>query len=179
VAAVIVAAALTTTAGAWLLAGRLLTDSTPARNAELSGVAVSLEGAGWVPMESHHMDQQGGYQMPAQMMPGAPEGDDMRLGIPLTLTNTSPQTRQFNLLEEFSLVGGATASPVRLHSDTFGLLSRLGPGTAVSGVLYFDTTVPGPAEPPLLLRWHRGGESIDLVVSMSGASPASHPSHGS
>jgi hypothetical protein len=123
------------------------------------------------------MDSQGGFQMPAQMMPGAPAGDEMRLGIALTLRNTAEAVREFNLGEEFVLVGGVIDGAVRLHSDTFGLLRRLGPGSAVNGVLYFDTTVPAASAPALVLRWSRGGETFDLGIPIGGATHAPHP-HG-
>lgn len=122
-------------------------------------------------MDGHDMDNQGGYQMPAQMMPGAPVGDDMRLGVPLTLVNTDRQPRQFNLVEEFSLGGGRNETIRRLHSDTFGRLSRLSPGSAVDGVLYFDTVVPDSADPPLYLMWRRDGETIRLAIPLTGAAP--------
>jgi len=125
-------------------------------------------------MDGHDMNNQGGYQMPAQMMPGAPVGDDMRFGVPLTLVNTSAEVRQFNLIEEFFLLGGRIDRPRTLHSDTFGQLSRLSPGSAVSGVLYFDTVVPDASDPPLYLEWRRDGETTALAIPrLAGA-----PNHG-
>src|SRR5688572_20004591 len=76
-----------------------------ASTASLGGLTVRLRDAGWLSMDGMN-HQQDGYQMPAQMMPGAPEGDDMRFGVPLTLVNTSSEVRQFNLANEFSLRGG-------------------------------------------------------------------------
>jgi hypothetical protein len=138
----------------------------------LGGITAALHGAGWVAMDGHSMGDQGGYQMPAQMMPGAPEGDDMRLGIRLTLTNTSQDPRQFNLADEFALGGGRTGAPRLLHSDTFGSLSRLNPGSAVDGVLYFDTVVPSHDDPPFYLLWKRGGNSAQLAVWIGVEGPA-------
>jgi hypothetical protein len=122
-------------------------------------------------MDSHNMDNQGGYQMPAQMMPGAPTGDDMRLGVPLTLVNTGDSVRQFNLGDEFLLGGGRNEEPRSLHSDTFGQLARLAPGSAVDGVLYFDTIVPGSDDPPLYLQWKRDGRTMLISIPMAGQAP--------
>ncbi len=132
--------------------------------ATLGGLTAQLHDAGWLSMESHQATDQGGYQMPAQMMPGAPAGDDMRLGVPLTLVNTGGKARGFELAEEFFLGGGRNDVPRELHSDTFGQLPRLGPGSAVDGVLYFDTTVPGAADPPMYLLWKRAGTSVQLAI---------------
>jgi len=171
-------AILCTVAGSWLLAGHFFATASPSASvATLHDVSAELHGSGWAAMDAHSMDQ-GGFQMPAQMMPGAPAGNEMRLGIPITLRNTGGGTQGFKLAEEFFLVGGLTEAPVVLHSDTFGLLSRLAPGTAVNGVLYFDTTVPSATDPPLALRWQRGGDTIDLAIPMLGSTPAQH-NHGS
>jgi hypothetical protein len=166
-------ALVSTGAGTWLAVDRLRPESSSS-DASLDGLAVQLGQAGWVSMDAHTMDSSGGFQMPAQMMPGAPVGDDMRLGIPLTLVNTSANARRFNLAEEFSLVGGAITTPVRPHSDTFGLLGRLNASNAVNGVLYFDTLVPTSEDPPLALRWSRGGTSVDIALRWVGAAPPTH-----
>jgi hypothetical protein len=144
---------------------------SPAGSATVDGLAVDVHESGWVPMDAHTMDSQSGFQMPAQMMPGAPAGDDMRLGIALTLLNTDDRVIEFNLADEFVLVGGTIDGAVRPHSDTFGLLDRLTPGSAVNGVLYFDTVVPAPTDPPLVLRWTRDGETVDLGVPLDRSAP--------
>lgn len=141
--------------------------TTPVDNtATVGGLSVSVRDAGWLTMDGHNMDNQGGYQMPSQMMPGAPTGDDMRFGVPLTLVNTSGDVRRFNVAEEFFLRGGRTAEPRAMHSDTFGRLTRLGPGNAVDGVLYFDTVVPDAADPPLYLEWRRDGDTTSLAIPL-------------
>lgn len=148
-----------------------------ADTATLGGLTVEPHDAGWLAMDGHNMDDQGGFQMPAQMMPGAPVGDDMRLGVPLTLMNTSQDTRPFNLVDEFFLGGGRNETTRSLHSDSFGALSRLAPGNAVNGILYFDTEVPGPADPPLYLIWKRDGDQVRLAVPLE--NQPEHEQHGS
>lgn len=119
---------------------------------------------------------QGGYQMPAQMMPGAPADGELRLGVPVTLANESEKVREFDLVKEFSLAGGPGDDTSRLNSDTFGGLARLNPGSAVDGVLYFDVKSPVPGDPPLYLKWTRGGSQDRLAVRIAAGQPA-HP-HG-
>jgi hypothetical protein len=128
-------------------------------------------------MDGHNMDNQGGYQMPAQMMPGAPVGDDMRFGVPLSLVNTSGDVRRFNLAEEFFLRGGRTEEPRALHSDTIGQLTRLGPGNGVDGVLYFDTVVPDAGDPPLYLEWRRDGDTTRLAIPLMAGGAPDHGGH--
>jgi hypothetical protein len=128
-------------------------------------------------MDGHDMGSQGGYQMPAQMMPGAPAGDDMRFGVPLSLVNTSGDARRFNLAEEFFLRGGRTGQPRALHSDTFGQLNRLAPGSAVDGVMYFDTVVPDAGDPPLYLEWRRDGDTTMLAIPMLANGAPDHGGH--
>jgi hypothetical protein len=134
----------------------------------LGGITARPHDAGWLGMDHDMSNQAGGYQMPAQMMPGAPEGDDMRLGIPLTLVNTDKRVREFNLAEEFSLGGGRNDEPRLPHSDTFGQLARLNPGSAVDGVLYFDTVVPNDTDAPLYLLWKRDGGTVRLAIPFLG-----------
>jgi hypothetical protein len=143
----------------------------------LGGLSVQLHNAGWLTMDGHDMGAQGGYQMPAQMMPGAPAGDDMRFGVPLTLINTSGGDRRFNTAEEFFLRGGPSGDTVAPHSDTFGRLGRLSPGSAVDGVLYFDTTVPDAGDPPLYLEWRRDGDTTRLAIPLMAGGQPQHGDH--
>lgn len=176
--AVIVVALLTAIAGTGLVVRRFTGAGAPISGAAtLGGLSARLHDSGWLSMDDAHHDDQGGYQMPAQMMPGAPAGDDRRIGVPLTLVNTGDRVRRFNLAEEFFLRGGRENGPRTLHSDTFGPLSRLGPGSAVDGVLYFDTVVPGPDDQPLYLEWRRDGQTVPLAITMLGQAPAPHE-HG-
>ncbi len=163
----------TSLVGSALLTQRLWGQDTPPSGASLSGITAMVTDAGWLSMDAHSMDQQGGYQMPAQMMPGAPAGDEMRLGIRLTLHNTSRQAREFKPSTEFTLLGGP-AGPRAAHSDTFGNLTRINPGHAVDGIVYFDTTVPATSDQPLLLRWDRGGDQATLAISIGGQKPDHH-----
>ena len=173
--AMLVAAVVIAGTGAVLTARRLAgTPSAMPNAATVDGLAATLDRAGWMSMDDGHHDNQGGYQMPAQMMPGAPTGDDRRFGIPLTLTNTDDEVRGFNLAAEFLLRGGPQDVPRRLHSDTFGQLARLAPGSAVDGVLYFDTVVPGPSDAPLYLQWNRAGKTVALSIPLL-AGEAPHP----
>lgn len=170
--AIVLVALVGAVVGAGMLARRNAAGQTfPAGSTTLGGLTATLHAAGWMSMDSHQMDNQGGYQMPAQMMPGAPAGDEMRLGVPLTLLNTTDEVRGFNLSEEFFLVGGRNDAPRRVHSDTFGQLPRLTPGSAVDGVLYFDTIVPGAGDPPLYVQWKRDGRAVRLGVSLGAATP--------
>jgi hypothetical protein len=142
--------------------------------ATVGGLSVRLRNAGWLSMDGHDQNGQGGYQMPAQMMPGAPEGDDMRFGVPVTLINTSGDMRRFSLAEEFFLRGGRIDESRAMHSDTFGKLNRLSPGSAVDGVLYFDTVVPGAGDPPLYLEWRRDGDTTRLAIPMLAGDTPGH-----
>ncbi|MEU4564013.1 hypothetical protein AB0F72_37020 [Actinoplanes sp. NPDC023936] len=139
----------------------------PAATATVDGLTAVPGAAEWALMDGHHMDGQG-YQMPSQMMPGAPEGDDMRLRVPMTLTNTGTATRDFDLAGEFSLAGGHAADPVPLRADTFGSLARLGPGSSVTGALYFDLAKPAAADPPMYLIWRHEGREHRLAVNLPG-----------
>ncbi|GAA2357498.1 hypothetical protein MTQ13_22185 [Streptomyces sp. XM4011] len=150
----------------------------PVPVATLHGITATPGEAGWAPMEHHQMDgaDNGGFRMPAQMMPGAPEDDMTRLGIPITLVNDGDDTRWFSPAEEFTLAGGAGDAPVTLHSDTIGELPRLAPHSAVRGVLYFDIEPPAEDDPPLYLRWDRDGAGKELTVTLPGEAPP--PGHG-
>jgi len=167
--ALLVTAVLIAGAGAVLTARRQAdARDTLSSTATVDGLTAKLDRAGWVFMDDGHHDDQGGYQMPAQMMPGAPTGDNRRFGVPLTLVNTDDEVREFSLSTEFLLRGGPQDLPRPLHSDTFGRLVRLTPGSAVDGVLYYDTVVPGPSDPPLYLQWKRAGKTVSLGIPLLG-----------
>ncbi|MCF2435716.1 hypothetical protein LV779_19125 [Streptomyces thinghirensis] len=124
------------------------------------------------------MDGQNGYQMPSAMMPGAPEGDDMRLGIPITLTNSGDEPQRFDLVpgvlpgrrregrrpEAALRHPGAAAQAQRGQRGTRRPLLRRGP--------------PRAGDPPFLLTWTRDGDSRRMTVRMPGGTPEGHQ-HGS
>lgn len=140
--------------------------------ASLDGVTAEVRQAGWIEFDMGHvMNGQGGFMMPSQMMPDAPTGDQVRLGITVTLENTDNQTREFNLLDEFEITGGVEPEPSKISADTIGAFSRLGPGAAVDGILYFDIPVPGTEDPPLYLQWTRGGDTVLIEVPLTEDAP--------
>lgn len=172
----IVAAALATAVSGLLV----VVDQRAARHgpapasATLGGLTAAVGTAAWA-MPDHVMPLPGGdgqsggqpgYQMPPQMMPGMPTGDDVRLSVPLTLENTSGATRRFDLAAEFVLRGGREAQPRTPQANTFGELNRLGRGSAVNGVLYFDVEAPAANDPPLYLEWTRDGEATRITISL-------------
>lgn len=140
--------------------------------ATLDGLTVTVFSAGWV--EMGHVTTGPGFTMPDQMMPGAPSGDEVRLGVGITLSNTDSSTRVFSLAEEFTLIGGELREPLPLSADTVGGLPRLAPGASVKGVLYFDLAVPADDDPPLILQWVRDGDAVRIPVPV----PEEAPSHG-
>ncbi|HLT11987.1 MAG TPA: hypothetical protein VK028_14495 [Micromonosporaceae bacterium] len=147
-------------------------DTAAGAEATLDGLTVTVFSAGWV--EMGHVTTGPGFTMPDQMMPGAPSGDEVRLGIGITLSNTDSRTRGFNVPEEFALVGGELREPLPMSADTIGTLPRLAPGASVRGVLYFDLAVPADDDPPLRLQWVRGGDAVRIPVPV----PNEAPSHG-
>jgi hypothetical protein len=147
--------------------------------ATVDGITTDVREAGWVDFDMGHvMDGQGGFMMPDQMMPDAPSGDQVRLGVTVTLLNTTDGTQEFNLADEFTLTGGVEAEPQPISADSIGELPRLGPGAAVDGVLYFDIVAPAPEDPPLYLRWNRDGDTVLLEVPMTSDNPPEHSEHG-
>lgn len=134
------------------------------------GLALAVEETEWAEMTAVE-DGEGGFVMPNSMMPDAPTGDQVRLGIGFTLTNPGSGTEPFDLLGEFTMSGGLEPEPLPLTADTVGHLNRLGPGTAVAGTLYFDIQVPDqtdPQLPQLYLEWSRGGSSVRIPVQLPG-----------
>jgi hypothetical protein len=147
-------------------------------SATVDGVTAEISEAAWVDFDMGHvMDGQGGFMMPGQMMPDAPEDGEVRLGVTVTLQNTNGGTREFNLGDEFALTGGVESQPQAISADTIGEFSRLGPGAAIDGILYFDIAVPGTEDPPLYLRWTRDGDTVLIPVPLDDGSPE-HSEHG-
>lgn len=116
----------------------------------------------------------------------------------LTLVNTSDEGRRFNLSKDFALLSGLTSAArpphpnsrrlasladsdaVRLAgmagADTLSQLNRLNPGGAIDAVIYFDTIVPMPGDPPLVLRWSRSGDVDRLALPIGGVGIDHHGS---
>lgn len=163
-----------TVASVGLLAWQRLTEPSvvAGETATVNGVTAEIRQAAWVAFDMGHvMDGEGGFMMPDQMMPDAPSGDEVRLGITLTLSNTSGTTREFNLAGEFSVTGGRTPEPRPISADSIGELPRLAPGAALDGTLYFDLEVPDDDDPPLYLRWTRDGGTVLIEVPLTGDAP--------
>jgi hypothetical protein len=173
--ALLTAASLTLLGWQWLGAAPVAAGTS----ASIGGMTTDVGQAGWINFDmAHVMDGQGGFMMPDAMMPGAPRGDDVRLGVPVTLSNTSSRTIEFNVLSEFTLTGGGLADPIKPVADTLGNLSRLGPGSALDGVLYFDLVPPEPDAPPLYLHWSRDGGRVQIAVPFSDDDvPQQHQQH--
>lgn len=172
--ALLTAASLTLLGLQWLGAAPVAAGTS----ATLGGLTTDIRYAGWVDFDMGHvMDGQGGFMMPDAMMPGAPRGDEVRLGIAVTLSNTNSRTEEFNPLEEFTMSGGQLDAPAAPVADTIGDLSRLGPGTAIDGLLYFDLAPPGPDDPPLHLRWSRGGNAVQIAVPFTDGNVPPHQQH--
>lgn len=173
-AAIVVAVLISVVSGmvlgrAWLT-GSNATAAGPV--ADQDGLIVEVRGAEWVPMD-HVEDGKGGFLTPDQMMPGAPTGNQVRLGVSVTLTNTQSRTHEFSLVEEFTLTGGLQPRPLSLSADSVGQLGRLGPGSALNATLYFDVETSAEEElPPLFLTWTRGRDTVLIQLPLSGGAPA-------
>lgn len=141
--------------------------------ATVGGLTARLSTAGWVNVDHQMMP---GYQMPAQMMPGVPAEGDARLAVPMTLVNSGRNVEIYAMEDEFRLVGGADQDPRVPESDSFGGGGRLAPGSAVDGILYFDTKTPEPQDSPLFLEWTRDDHTVRIRLPFSPGSvpPSQH-----
>lgn len=191
----VTAVAVAVAAAGLLVAARLALPgpaTAESGQAEVDGLATAVGTASWMDMKDMNaggliavptgtqapaspgsivvppLPQQGGYQMPAQMMPGMPPEGQARLTVPVTLRNTTDKVRTFDIPAEFVLRGGAGDKTRELYGDTIGSLPRLAPGNAVTGVLYFDLEPPQPGDPPLYLQWTRSGKTVRLSLSPTG-----------
>ncbi|TCO46622.1 DUF4352 domain-containing protein [Actinocrispum wychmicini] len=139
-------------------------------SATLSGLTASVGSADWVMMDHDMSSTAPGYQMPPAMMPGMPAAGEQRLEVLVTVVNTTSDTRPLRPGKEFQLRTESSDPPLAPHSDTFGELPRLAPGSAVSGVLYFDL----PPHSPSWLEWTHEGMTARLAI---GVAPP-HSNHG-
>lgn len=146
------------------------TPVAPGATATLGGITTEVREAGWVPLDHVH-DGEGGFLMPDEMMPGAPTGEQVRLGVTLTLSNTDSGTHRFSIAEEFAVTGGVVTEPQPVRADNIGVLPRLAPGAAVDGTIYFDIEVPGEDDPPLYLQWTRDGDTTRIAVPLDEDAP--------
>lgn len=155
--------------------------TTQVASATLGSLSATPRQVIWAEMQDDQMNATDGYQMPPQMMPGMPTGDQMRLGISITLANAGSQVQTFDLNSEFFLGGGRIDPPRPLQVDSFGGLPRLNGQSEVSGVLYFDIKPPAPGDPPLYLLWKRAGQQRRLLIhvpatmQMTDTPPGSSP----
>lgn len=165
--------AVLTAASLTLVAWSSLTGTTATAagtTATMDGATIEVHSAEWAGMD-HVEDGQGGFLMPDQMMPGAPTGGQSRLGVRVTLTNTTSRLYEFGLVEEFTMTRDGQPEPSPLHADTVGELGRLGPGNAVNATLYFDIEVDAGDPPPLFLRWSRGNDTVLIPLPAPGEAP--------
>jgi hypothetical protein len=148
----------------------------PDTTVTMDGITLDVQESEWATMNMVE-NGQGGYLRPDQMMPGAPTGNEMRLGVHVTLTNPQSRTAPFSLVDEFAMSGGLEPEPHPLSADTVGSLNRLGPGAAVQGVLYFDVEVPDVENltlPQFYLEWSRDGDAIRIPVQLPGGEIPEH-----
>jgi hypothetical protein len=132
-------------------------------SASLSGLTASIGAADWVMMDHDMSSTAPGYQMPPAMMPGMPAEGQQRLAVTVTVVNTSGETRPLRPGKEFLLRTESAEEPLSAHSDTFGELPRLAPGSAVSGVLYFDL----PPHSPTWIEWTHEGATARLAIGVA------------
>lgn len=132
-------------------------------SASLSGLTASIGAADWVMMDHDMSSTAPGYQMPPAMMPGMPAEGQQRLAVTVTVVNTTGETRPLRPGKEFLLRTESAEEPLSTHSDTFGELPRLAPGSAVSGVLYFDL----PPHSPTWIEWTHEGVTARLAIGVA------------
>ncbi|HEU5475936.1 MAG TPA: hypothetical protein VFV67_35370 [Actinophytocola sp.] len=145
--------------------------------ATMDSLTTQVETATWTEMDHDMSGTTPGYQMPAGMMPGMPEGDDQRLAVQVTVTNTSSGTRPMRPAEEFTLRAGKDGRSIPAQTDTFSELPRLPAGNAVKGILFFDLPPADLAE-SAWIEWKRGDKITRLALPMDTASGGHGHSHG-
>lgn len=161
------------------------------------GLTLKVESAQWVNMDTEGMDQ--GFQMPQQMMPGAPSHDQQRLAVAVTISNGGGGDMQFSHTE-FSVQGpdgqvsplvaddlGGVADPggaldglpaddgLSGVADDLGS-THLGPGLGLSGSLSFDlpATSASQVDKGLFLLWSRAGKVVRVPVTIGAAAAHDH-----
>lgn len=144
--------------------------------ATIDGMTAQVTTAGWISMD-HEMDESPGYAMPDSMMPGMPTGDDQRLSVTVTVTNTSAETKPLRPIEDFKLRVGATGKEWAPKADTFGSLPRLAPNNAVSGILFFDLPPAELGDSQLWIEWTHSGDEANLTLPLGPAGEDPGHSH--
>lgn len=132
--------------------------------AAADGVAAGVREVQWIAHDHDAPSGTGpGYQMPLSMMPGMVPDGQARLAVSLTVANTADIGRPVDPAAEFVLrdeIGDGKWQPA---ADTFAGLSRLAPGSAADGVLYFDLPPPTDAG-QLYVDWEHAGRSLRLAI---------------
>jgi hypothetical protein len=144
------------------------------------GLTLQVQSAQWVDMEH---SGQNGFQMPPQMMPGAPSPGQERLAVEVALSNRSGGDTQF-LGTEFSIQGldghvwPLVADDLDNAAHDSGAADALdgthvGPGLGVTGTLSFDmpSASASQAKEGLFLLWSHAGKVARVPVTV-GEAPA-------
>jgi hypothetical protein len=158
-------ALLTGVVGAVLLGLMLRERGALSTAASAGGLTLKVESAQWAELEHDH---QQGFQMPAQMTPGAPAPGQQRLAVEVAILNRSDQTKLFSA-DELGLQGpDGKVSP--LAADNLGG-QRLGPGLGINASLTFDLpeAVAAQAAPELFLVWSHAGKVARLPLTVGAA----------
>jgi hypothetical protein len=131
----------------------------------VGGLTLRIQSAQWVQMEHGSQD---GFQMPAQMMPGAPSHDQQRLVLAVTISNRGDRAMQFRH-DEFSLqapdgqVVPMVADDLGGETDPSDAFDGLSPGKASKSL-----TDPGDgsgAAPDVRATPVRAGLGLDGTFS--------------
>lgn len=174
---VVVAALAVAAFGVVRLFAALDAPSAVASQASMDSLTAQVSAAQWTKMDHDMSANAPGYQMPPAMMPGMPTGDDQRLAVTVTVTNTSDATRPVKPGKEFILHAGKQGRTWAPHSDTFGDLPRLAPHNEVKGVLFFDLPPAELADSAVWIEWTHGDATSSLTIPMDGVSAGPSHSH--
>jgi hypothetical protein len=150
-------------------------EAEASQTASLDSMTAQVTGAGWVEMDHDMSGDSPGFQMPDAMMPGMPEQGEQRVGVAITVANTSGQTRELYPGQEFVLHTARDGKQWTARSHTFGELPRLAPHSGVSGTLYFDLPPEDVTDSDTWVEWSHGNTSVRLSVPLNGATAPDHP----
>lgn len=160
---------------------RILT-TVPGQDAQVGGLTFRVENFEWVahdhngddPTQNQTSNGGGdnpnpagqGFQMPASMMPGAPEAGNQRLQVQFTLQNLTKRPYSYGP-QEFRLVAANGDSWAPQPNEAFRP-GKLGPGQALDAALFFDVA---ETSANLALVLERNGERVQVFIG----DPGSHP----